>query len=78
MVRVGDEVILVGAGEGGITPLRSFSEDEAVALGAVASEGEQLSPGFTDALARAGVTAPARRRTPNVGLLDRVRALTTR
>jgi flagellar protein FliO/FliZ len=78
MVRVGDEVILVGAGEGGITPLRSFSEDEAVALGAVASEGEQLSPGFTDALARAGVTAPARRRAPNVGLLDRVRALTTR
>ncbi len=41
MVRVGDEVILVGAGEGGITPLRSFSEDEAVALGAVTSEDEQ-------------------------------------
>lgn len=77
MVRVGDEVILVGAGEGGITPLRSFSEDEAVALGAVTSE-DELTPAFTDALVRAGVTAPARRRPPNVGLLDRVRALTSR
>jgi flagellar biogenesis protein FliO len=79
MVRVGDEVILVGAGEGGITPLRSFNEDEAVALGAIASEDEQVSGAFSDALVRAGASVPARRRSPSAaGLLDRVRALTSR
>ena len=35
LVRIGDEVILVGSGEGGITPLRKFDEDEAVALGVI-------------------------------------------
>jgi flagellar protein FliO/FliZ len=80
MVRVGDEVILVGAGEGGITPLRSFNEDEAIALGAISPEDDELTAGFTDALARAGAPVPPRRRSPAgaAGLLDRVRALTSR
>jgi flagellar protein FliO/FliZ len=77
LVRVGDEVILVGAGEGGITPLRTFDEDEAIELGAIASEDELIDAGFADALAAAGAPAPRSRR-PSKGLLDRVRDMTSR
>ena len=58
---IGDEVILVGSGEGGITPLRKFDEDEAVALGAVTPEDPKLTPGFADALAGRCARAPRRR-----------------
>jgi flagellar protein FliO/FliZ len=80
LVRIGDEVILVGSGEGGITPLRKFDEDEAIALGVIAPEDQQLlETGFADALAGAGVPVAPRRTTPQgVGMLDRVRALTSR
>jgi flagellar protein FliO/FliZ len=78
LVRVGDEVILVGAGEGGITPLRTFDEDEAIGLGAIASEDELIDAGFADALAAAGAPAPRSRRAPSKGLLDRVRDITSR
>jgi flagellar protein FliO/FliZ len=78
LVRIGDEVILVGAGEGGITPLRTFDEDEAVALGAISSEDEDLNPGFADALSRAGGPVPRRRPSAGAGIVDRMRALTSR
>jgi flagellar protein FliO/FliZ len=78
LVRVGDEVILVGAGEGGITPLRRFDEDEAVALGAIASEDELMAGGFADALAQAGAPAPTRRSSSSASMLDRMRQLTSR
>jgi flagellar protein FliO/FliZ len=78
LVRVGDEVILVGAGEGGITPLRRFDEDEAVALGAIASEDEMIDAGFAEALAHAGAPAPTRRPSSSASMLDRVRQLTSR
>jgi flagellar protein FliO/FliZ len=79
LVRIGDEVILVGSGEGGITPLRKFDEDEAVALGVIDPADAQLDVGFTDALIGAGVPAPPRRTgAPSTGLLDRVRTLTSR
>jgi flagellar protein FliO/FliZ len=78
LVRIGDEVILVGSGEGGITPLRKFDEDEAIALGVVDPADAQLEGGFADALAGAGVPAPPRRARSNAGLLDRVRTLTSR
>jgi flagellar protein FliO/FliZ len=78
LVRIGDEVILVGAGEGGITPLRSFDEDEAVALGAIAADDDDLNPAFADALVRAGGPVPNRRAAASAGLVDRVRDLTSR
>jgi len=78
LVRVGDEVILVGAGEGGITPLRRFDEGEAVALGAIASEDERMAGGFADALAQAGAPAPTRRSSSSASMLDRMRQLTSR
>jgi flagellar protein FliO/FliZ len=33
LVRAGGEVVLVGVGEAGVTPIRTYSEDEARALG---------------------------------------------
>lgn len=77
LVRVGDEVILVGSGEGGITPLRTFDEGAAIALGVISQEEQELDVGFADALAGAGVPV-APRRVQAVGVLDRVRALTSR
>jgi flagellar protein FliO/FliZ len=78
LVRIGDEVILVGSGEGGITPLRKFDEDEAIALGVIVPEEQSLDSGFADALASAGVTVPPRHATESMSVLDRVRALTSR
>ena len=78
LVRIGDEVILVGSGEGGITPLRKFDEGEAIALGVISPE-QEMDAGFADALAGAGVpVAPRRTAASGVGVLDRVRALTSR
>jgi flagellar protein FliO/FliZ len=41
LVRAGDEVVLVGVGEHGVTPIRTYGENEARALGLLA-EDEQL------------------------------------
>jgi flagellar protein FliO/FliZ len=38
LVRAGDEVVLIGSGEAGVTPIRSYSEDEARALGLIDEE----------------------------------------
>jgi flagellar protein FliO/FliZ len=38
LVRAGDEVVLIGSGEAGVTPIRSYSEDEARALGLLDDE----------------------------------------
>jgi flagellar protein FliO/FliZ len=78
LVRIGDEVILVGSGEGGITPLRKFDEDEAVALGVIDPSEGQVDVGFADALAGAGVPVAPRRPQTTASLLDRVRSLTSR
>jgi flagellar protein FliO/FliZ len=78
LVRIGDEVILVGSGEGGITPLRKFDEDEAIALGVIDPADAQLEVGFADALAGAGVPVAPRRPQTSASLLDRVRSLTSR
>jgi flagellar protein FliO/FliZ len=33
LIQAGDEVVLVGVGEGGVTPIRTYGENEARALG---------------------------------------------
>jgi flagellar protein FliO/FliZ len=38
LVRAGDEVVLLGAGDGGVTPIRTYSEQEARALGLIEDE----------------------------------------
>jgi flagellar protein FliO/FliZ len=40
LVRAGDEVVLVGVGEHGVTPIRTYGEHEARALGLLAEESE--------------------------------------
>jgi flagellar protein FliO/FliZ len=38
LVRAGGEVVLIGVGEGGVTPIRTYEEDEARALGLIPHE----------------------------------------
>jgi flagellar protein FliO/FliZ len=38
LVRAGGEVVLLGVGEGGVTPIRTYGEHEARALGLIADE----------------------------------------
>jgi flagellar protein FliO/FliZ len=38
LVRAGDELVLVGAGDHGVTPIRTYSAQEALALGLVPDE----------------------------------------
>jgi flagellar protein FliO/FliZ len=33
LVRAGEEIVLLGAGEGGVTPIKTYTEDQARALG---------------------------------------------
>ena len=46
VVRAGREVLVVGSGEHGVTPVRSYSEEEARALGLIEDEGPDESPGL--------------------------------
>ena len=48
LIRAGDELVLVGAGEHGVTPIRTYTEAEARALGLL--EAEELPAGAMDAL----------------------------
>ena len=45
LVRAGGEVVLLGVGEGGVTPIRTYGEHEARALGLIADEdGDDADP----------------------------------
>jgi flagellar protein FliO/FliZ len=44
LVRAGDEVVLVGAGEHGVTPIRTYSEAEARTLGLLSDAAADGSP----------------------------------
>ena len=62
LIRAGDEVVLVGVGEHGVTPIRTYGEHEARALGLLAADdtGEPIllpaatvdKPGFLESLRR--------------------------
>jgi flagellar protein FliO/FliZ len=41
LVRAGHEIVLVGAGEHGVTPIRTYSEAEARALGLLTDEADE-------------------------------------
>jgi flagellar protein FliO/FliZ len=84
LVRAGQEYLLVGAAEHGVVPLRTYTEDEAVAAGLL-----DLDPKATPAAARpAPAAAPARAAARPVlavrpqldlqALLDGLRARTVR
>src|SRR3954452_19187559 len=73
LVRAGEEVVLVGSGEHGLTPIRTYSEAEARALGLL-DDGEDNDGDGPAAGTRASEAfgAPARRRR----LLDEIRRRT--
>ena len=45
LVRAGGEVVLLGVGEGGVTPIRTYGEHEARALGLLAGEDDDPPSG---------------------------------
>ena len=57
LVRAGGEVVLIGVGEGGVTPIRTYEEEEARALGLLPLEDADLS----EPLALPGLPTPASR-----------------
>ena len=61
LLRCGDELILVGAGEAGVTPLRVYSHDDAVGAGLL--EDGTVAPALLPATP-AAPAAPAARRSP--------------
>jgi flagellar protein FliO/FliZ len=77
LLRVGGELLLIGAGEGSITPLRSFSAGEAAALGVLAHDDATdlaLAPASALALPAPAPAARPRRR----GMVDTLRELSAR
>ena len=60
LVRAGSEIVLVGAGEAGVTPIRTYDEIEARALGLL---DEELALGAGDEDAAGGWLAELKRRT---------------
>jgi flagellar protein FliO/FliZ len=69
LIRAGDEVVLVGVGEAGVTPIRTYGENEARALGLIVDEGEEpagdtvLLPAETVEKVRPGFLQSLRRMT---------------
>jgi flagellar protein FliO/FliZ len=43
LVRVGQELVLLGVAEGGVTPIRTYAEDEARAAGLIAGDGGEAT-----------------------------------
>jgi flagellar protein FliO/FliZ len=68
LVRAGHEIVLVGAGEHGVTPIRTYGEQEARALGLLMDE-------HADEPETAAATAARPPRTVG-GLLDQLRSKT--
>jgi flagellar protein FliO/FliZ len=69
LIRAGDEVVLVGVGEAGVTPIRTYGEHEARALGLIADDAIEvpgdivLLPAETVEAARPGFIASLRKMT---------------
>ncbi len=61
LIRAGTEVVLVGVGEGGVTPIRTYGENEARALGLLVEEdGDDDPSGLSTVMPTglAGVSKP--------------------
>jgi flagellar protein FliO/FliZ len=80
VVRAGREVLVVGSGEHGVTPVRSYSEEEARGLGLLELEDEDEAPSplklESDGPSKGGAAGPA----GDIGrrALDQLRAWTVR
>ena len=67
LVRAGDEIVLIGAAEHGVTPIRRFSEAEAIEMGLIDGPAPATLATLQDEVA-----APARPK----GLMERLRSKT--
>jgi flagellar protein FliO/FliZ len=76
LIRAGRELVLVGSAEQGVVPIRTYSEDEARALGLL--EPHQLTAGDGDQNGDGPATPTARAANTIGGLLDRLRERTVR
>jgi flagellar protein FliO/FliZ len=86
VVRAGREILVVGSGEHGVTPVRSYSEEEARSLGLLEVEEEEPAPSDEAKPLRLESEGPTRSRSagpPSAGefgrrALDQLRAWTVR
>jgi flagellar protein FliO/FliZ len=72
LIRAGDEVVLVGVGEAGVTPIRTYGEHEARALGLIADDDAAEAPAPGTTLLLPAETVEAAR----PGLLESLRRMT--
>jgi flagellar protein FliO/FliZ len=63
LVRAGQEIVLVGAGEHGVTPIRTYSEAEARALGLLAGEDDVVEAAAEESRRGGSWLEELRRRT---------------
>ena len=63
LVRAGHEIVLVGAGEHGVTPIRTYTEAEALALGLIEDEVVETAEADKPVRARGGFIDNLRRAT---------------
>ena len=80
LVRAGSELVLVGVAEHGVTPIRTYTEEEARAAGLIAEEGaeddDDVDPGDRDEPAGSAKTGL---RKMTIGeALERIRQATVR
>jgi flagellar protein FliO/FliZ len=76
LVRAGRELVLVGVAEHGVTPIRTYTEEEARAVGLL-SDDEDVNGGSGPDSAPGGLPAGARPAGTSA-LVDRLRRLTVR
>lgn len=72
VVRAGSEVLVLGAAEHGVTPLRAYSEDEALRIGLIDDDGDVVDGSAVE------VDAPRRALPAPRQAIDTLRAWTVR
>ena len=75
LVRAGDEVVLVGTGEAGVTPIRTYGLHEARALGLLSDEAATVPVAHAEVL---GLPAPRDERRALTRVVDDLRRRTIR
>lgn len=78
LVRAGRELVLVGVAEHGVTPIRTYTEEEARAAGLLGAEGEDGDGDGAGLPGAPGAAATPRGATAVNAALDRLRKLTVR
>ena len=78
LVRAGRELVLLGVAEHGVTPIRTYTEEEAEELGLIGAESDE-EPDFTPVAQARKQRAPGPNGQMTIGMaLDRLRELTVR